>query len=173
MNRPHPYDPRWNAVGAPLAAQAVPVDVARADREKQYSLFKILMIWAAAVVPMVVLGWVVAPLVGDRVDLGVGDQNREAFARGGLLTVGLIWQFVLVITIVWREEGDVRWSTIRRRCWLNTPRDPRTGTSRRRLWWWLVPAIVVLAAIQLAPIAQVWKPHFLSWASRNATASRS
>lgn len=54
-----------------------------ADDERQCSLITILLIWAAAVVPMVLLGWVAAPLVGDSVDLGVGDENREAFTRAG------------------------------------------------------------------------------------------
>jgi membrane protease YdiL (CAAX protease family) len=47
--------------------------------------------------------------------------------------------------IVYREEGDVRWVTIRRRFWLNTPRDPQTGESRAKLFWWLVPGILVTA----------------------------
>jgi membrane protease YdiL (CAAX protease family) len=123
--------------------------------EGQYSLLKILAIWAAAVIPMVVLGWVVAPLVGDRVDLGVGNENREAFTRAGLLALGLIWQFVLVMGIVFREEGDLRWSTIRRRCWLNTPRDPKTGETRSKLWWWLVPAIFLVVLIQTSPLPEL------------------
>jgi hypothetical protein len=93
----------------------------------QYSLSKILLIWAAAVIPMVVLGWGAAPVVGDSLDLGVGEENREAITRAGFLTIGLIWQFVLVMIIILREEGDLRWATTRRRCWLNTPRDPGTG----------------------------------------------
>jgi hypothetical protein len=37
--------------------------------EGQYSLARILLIWAAAAVPMAVLAWVAAPAVGDRLDL--------------------------------------------------------------------------------------------------------
>ncbi len=58
--------------------------------EGQYSLSQILMTWAAAAIPMAVLAWVVAPAVGDRLDLGVGDENREAFTRAGFITLGLI-----------------------------------------------------------------------------------
>jgi membrane protease YdiL (CAAX protease family) len=153
MNPSEAYDPLWNKVGAPLAAQAV---TSNAAGERQYSVSKILGIWAAAAIPMAVLGWVVAPLIGDRIDLGVGDENREAFTRAGLLTVGLIWQFVLVMAIVLREEGDLRWSTIRRRCWLNVPRDPRTGQARAKLWLWLVPLIILFAFIQMAPLQDLW-----------------
>jgi membrane protease YdiL (CAAX protease family) len=157
MNRSEAFDPRWNKVGAPLAAQAVPGDAAT---EKQYSVPRILGIWAAAVIPMVLLGWVAAPLIGDRIDLGVGDANREAFTRAGLLTIGLIWQFVLCMAIIFREEGDIRWSTVRRRCWLNAPRDPKTGQARGKLWLVLVPVIVLATFIQVAPLVQLWETAF-------------
>lgn len=157
MNRSEAYDARWKSIGAPLAAQAVP---GVAAGEGQYSLLKILGIWSAAVIPMVVLGWVVAPLIGNRVDLGVGDENREAFTRAALLTVGLIWQFVLVMAIIFREEGNIRWSTIRKRCWLNAPRDPGTRRPRARLWLWLVPLLVLVAAIQMAPLGDLWEKVF-------------
>jgi membrane protease YdiL (CAAX protease family) len=157
MNRPEPYDARWDQVGAPLAAQAVP---GAAAGDRQYSLFKILGVWAAAAIPMAVLGWVVAPLIGDRIDLGVGDENREAFTRAGLLTIGLIWQFVLAMGIILREEGNLRWSTIRTRCWLNTPRDPKTGHARARLWLWLAPLFVLVALIQVAPLGDLWDKVF-------------
>lgn len=158
MNRSEAYDARWRGIGAPLAAQAVPG--AAAEGERQYSLLKILGIWAAAVIPMVVLGWVAAPLIGDRIDFGVGAENREVFTRALLLTGGLVWQFVLVMAIVFREEGDLRWPTIRRRCWLNAPRDPGTGRPRARLWLWLVPLLILVAVIQMAPLVDLWEKAF-------------
>jgi membrane protease YdiL (CAAX protease family) len=149
MNRSEPFDTTVSTGRVPPAA-AVPDSAAVSAG--QYSLAKILGIWAAAVLPMVVLGWVVAPLIGDSIDLGVGDENREAFTRAALLTVGLIWQFVLCMVIILREEGDLRWSTIRARCWLNTPRDPKTGQERPRLWLWLIPLILLFVALQGAPL---------------------
>lgn len=128
--------------------------------EDQYSLRQILLIWAAAVLPMAALAWVVTPAVGDRLDLGVGEENREAFTRAGFLTLGLIWQFVLVMIIVKREEGDLSWATIRRRCGLNTPRDPRTGTSRPRLWWWLVPLVLGVGVLEFLPFQHLWESVF-------------
>jgi len=59
-----------------------------------------------------------------------------------LLTVGLIWQFVLSMIIVYREEGDLSWVTIKRRLRLNTTRDPKTGQPRGRLWLWVVPLLI-------------------------------
>ena len=127
-----------------------------ADDQPQYSLTKILLIWAAAVLPMVVLGWVVTPIVGDHLDLGVGVENREAFTRGLFLTIGLIIQFFVVLFVIRSEEGDLAWATIRRRCWLNAPVDPKTGQARAKLWWWLVPLIIAFAVWQLVPLADFW-----------------
>jgi membrane protease YdiL (CAAX protease family) len=157
MNRTEVSDSKWAQVGAPLAAMAVPT---AAERDGQYSLGKILGIWAAAALPMAVLGWVVAPFIGSRLDLGVGEQNNVAFTRAGLLTVGLIWQFVLAMAIVFREEGDLRWSTIKRRCWLNAPRDPKTGKARGKLFLWVIPFLAIAAVVQLAPLGDLWQMAF-------------
>ncbi len=127
----------------------------------QYSLLTILVIWAAAVIPMVALGWGAPEAVGDDFDLlGVGEENRTVVTRGGFLTIGLIWQFVLAMIIIRREEGDLRWSTIQRRCWLNRPRDPATGEARSRLWWWLAPLIAGFAVLQFIPLQDLWEAIF-------------
>jgi uncharacterized protein len=130
------------------------------DDERQYSLGTILLIWAAAALPMFALGWVATPLVGDRLDLGVGDENREAFTRGVFLTLGLIWQFVVVLFLVSREEGSASWAALRRRCWLQTPRDPRTAQPSRKLWWWLIPLMLATALLELAPLQELWEAIF-------------
>ena len=93
----------------------------------QYSLGKILLVWAAAAVPMGVLGWIVAPA------LSRGSDN-PGMIRVGVLTIGLIWQFILVMILLYREAGDLHWSTIRERLWLQAPRSSRTGATDRRLW---------------------------------------
>ncbi len=118
-----------------------------AEMGGQYSLVKILGIWAAAAVPMGILGMVVYPaLTPDR----VADPLKAGSTRLILLTAGLVWLFVLSLIILWREEGDIRWSTMKRRFWLNTPRDPKTGESRRKLWLWAIPfSILALASTQL------------------------
>jgi membrane protease YdiL (CAAX protease family) len=113
------------------------------QEEDQYSLVKILGLWVAAAAPMGILGYVVYPaLAPDSESNPIG----AAKTRVALLTVGLIWIFVLSLIIVYREEGNLRWATIRRRLWLNTPRDPRTGEPRRRLWLWLIPLILLFFA---------------------------
>jgi uncharacterized protein len=129
---------------------------APADSEPQYSLRTILLIWLAAVAPMVALGWGGSAAAGDRLDLGVGDANNVAFTRAGFLALGLMWQFVLVLLIVRREEGELSWSAVRRRCRLNTPRDPQTGLPRPKLWWWLVPLLLAEGLLQVVPLTSLW-----------------
>ncbi len=123
-----------------MTIQAATPDLAPEETTAQYSLAKILGIWAAAAIPMAILGWIVAPALAP--DLA-SDPIGAAVTRVGLLTLGLIWQFVLSMIFVYREEGDLRWATVRRRLWLNTPRDPKTGEPRARLWLWLVPLLIL------------------------------
>ncbi len=113
--------------------------------EEQYSLVKILGLWAAASLPMGILGWVVYPaLTPDRTTNILG----AAITRTLLMTIGLIWVFVLAMLIVYREEGDLRWTTIRRRLWLNAPLNPKTSEPRRKLWLWLIPLTLLALASQ-------------------------
>ena len=113
--------------------------------EEQYSLAKILGLWAAASLPMGILGLVVYPaLTPDRMT----DILGAATTRTILMAAGLMWIFVLAMLIVYREEGDLRWTTIRRRLWLNEPLDPKMGEPRRRLWLWLIPIVALSFASQ-------------------------
>ena len=73
---------------------------------------------------MGILGWIVLPLVAP--DSG-SDPLGFGVTRLVLLTLGLVWLFVLSMIIVYQEEGDLRWASIKRRLRLNTPRDPTTG----------------------------------------------
>ncbi|MEW6403894.1 MAG: CPBP family intramembrane glutamic endopeptidase [Chloroflexota bacterium] len=105
----------------------------------QYTFWQILSIWLTAGAPMWILGWLVHPALSQgltAVDAGL--------LRIKLFTVGLIWQFVL-----YREEGNIRLETIRRRFWLNQPVSPRTGQKDNRLWWLLTPLILLMVALEL------------------------
>ena len=68
-----------------------------------------------------------------------------------ILTAGLVWQFVLVAVLVRREQGTLRWSTVREALWLRSPRSPRSGRVGGRVWLILIPLIVVFAAHELIP----------------------
>jgi membrane protease YdiL (CAAX protease family) len=122
----------------------------------QYSLRKILLVWAAAAFPMAILGWVVAPALAP-------DAHKPGLERLLVLTIGLVWQFVLVMILLRREVGNLDWSTVRQRLWLQTPRSPQTGEPRRRLWWWLVPFILLTAIYDLqvkGSVDKIWVAIF-------------
>jgi membrane protease YdiL (CAAX protease family) len=117
------------------------------SQSEQYSLAKILGIWAAAALPMAALAWVVAPLVAGQL-AGPVPMARALLVS---LTVGLIWQFVLVLVLVHRERGSLRWSVLKDALWLRTPRSPRTGRVGGRLWLVLVPALLIFTAEGFIP----------------------
>src|SRR5919112_5139306 len=130
---------------------------------EQYSLAKILVIWALAAAPMGILswmGWIFSPLLA----LQFGLDYLGAFAmRLVLITLGLIWLFVLSMIMVRREEGDLRWATVKRRLNLNTPRNPKTGQPRARLWLWVAPFLVAVAILELVlntPLKNAWVSLF-------------
>jgi uncharacterized protein len=133
---------RQNEVTSEAMAHRAP----SAWRSEQYALAKILGLWALAAVPMGLLSWVVFPLLAP--DAGA-DPLGAGVRRLVLLTLGLIWSFVLSMLIVRQEEGNLRWATIKRRLRLNTPREPATGEPRRRLWLWVVPFLVAVALVDV------------------------
>jgi uncharacterized protein len=134
-------------------AQSVPGGV---GRREQYSLAKILGIWALAAAPMGILSWIVIPLVAP--DFG-SDPLGSGITRIVLLMLGLVWLFVLSMIIVRREEGDLRWATLKQRLRLNVPREPTTGVPRARLFLWVIPFLVGAVVIELVlntPIENAW-----------------
>ena len=89
----------------------------------------ILAIWAAAALPMAALSWLVAPVLADQfAGDGVVPMAKALIV---CLTVGLVWQFLLVAVLVRREQRTLRWSTVREALWLRSPRSPRSGPRRR------------------------------------------
>jgi membrane protease YdiL (CAAX protease family) len=116
--------------------------------------------WAAAALPIGVLGWIVAPAIAPDFQ---SDPVGAVATRTGVLTVGLIWLFVLSLIVVYREEGDVGWTTLQRRLRLNGPRDPRTGAPSRKLWLWAIPLVILIALWDLAvepQLSHAWTSLF-------------
>jgi membrane protease YdiL (CAAX protease family) len=115
----------------------------------QYSRRKIFGVWAAAALPMGALSWVIAPALAGRL---AGEGNLPMVkAMLLLLTGGMIWQFVMIAALLWREQGNLRWSTIREALWLRSPQSPRSGRRGGRMWLILLPLIVAFAAEELIP----------------------
>ena len=101
-------------------------------------------IWAAAALPMAALAWLVAPAVADRfVGEGIVPMMKALIV---CLTVGLIWQFVLVAILIGREQRTLRWSTVREALWLRSPRSPRSGRTGGRVWLIVIPLTIAFAA---------------------------
>jgi uncharacterized protein len=115
--------------------QMVPAQLDAPASSKQYSLTKILAIWASVTGPMAVLAFVVAPAIMARTSLHPG------LVYWMVVVVGMMWQFVVSLAILRHELGGLHWPSIRKRIWLNLPRDPRTGKARKILFLWAVPAI--------------------------------
>ena len=113
----------------------------------QYSLAKILAVWAVAAVPMGVLAWLVAPWLSDHLD---GD---EPLAQALLicLTAGLIWQFALVLILMRSELGGLQWDRLRDALWLRSPRDPKTRRVGGRVWWWALLFVFLSGLVQSLP----------------------
>jgi len=56
---------------------------------------------------------------------------------------------VLAMIILYFEEGNIRLSTICRRFWLNHPVSARTGETKKSLWWWIVPLVLLVAFVEI------------------------
>jgi membrane protease YdiL (CAAX protease family) len=65
---------------------------------------------------------------------------EAAFIKALLLclTVGLVWQFVLTMILVRREQGTLRSSRVRAALWLLPPLDPGSGRVGVRVWLWVI-----------------------------------
>ncbi|HLO34252.1 MAG TPA: CPBP family intramembrane glutamic endopeptidase [Anaerolineales bacterium] len=128
------------------------------NRKGQYTLWQTLGIWLAAGVPMWLLSWVAYPA------MSAGLPPFEAgLLRVKLFTVGLIWEFLLAMIILYHEEGDIRLNTIRRRFWLNHPVSARTGETQKSLWWWIIPLIALVGFLEIglrSTVVQAWTAIF-------------
>ena len=114
------------------------------QENNQYNIWQILTIWLTGSALMWIMGWVIYPALSR--NLSVLDAG---LLRVKLFTVGLIWQFLLSMIILYMEKGNLRLTTIRRRFWLNTPRSPKTGQKDRRLWWMILPLILVMVVLEM------------------------
>lgn len=102
----------------------------------QYSLTVIFAIWISVTIPMGLLAWVVAPLLIPHTSIHPG------IVYWLLMIVGMIWQFVVAAFVLYRENNNWTWLTLKERLWLNTPVNPVTGQKSRLLWLVIIPALL-------------------------------
>jgi len=120
---------------------------------KQFTLAQIIGIWLLATVPMGLLAWVVFPTLKDRISMHPG------IFLWVLMLIGLMWQVVMSLAILYRETGTLNLGTIRWRTWRQQPRDPKTGQPRGRLWLWLIPLVLLTVVVEFAvsgPLTDLW-----------------
>ncbi len=71
--------------------------------DEQYSLTKILTIWAIVAAPMGFITWIAVPFLEPRLDVEPG------FVFLIMITLGLIWQGVVAYTILRKEVVPFTW----------------------------------------------------------------
>jgi membrane protease YdiL (CAAX protease family) len=141
--------PVMEALTSRIAVAATPTSVSASKTRDLPQLGRrgVMAVWAAAALPMALLAWVVSPLLADQMS-GAGRLPRALIIT---LTGGLIWQFVLVMFLVKREQGSLRWSVLREALWLRAPRDERSGRQGGRLWLVVIPLIVGFGIEEILP----------------------
>ncbi|MCP4396670.1 MAG: CPBP family intramembrane metalloprotease [bacterium] len=108
------------------------------EADEQYSLTKILAIWASVAVPMGLITWVIIPFLIPRVAV------KPGLIFLSLITLGLVWQGVVSFIILKREVVPFTWETLKKRLWINHPIHPTTGVPSKKLYLWAVLGAVAL-----------------------------
>ncbi len=110
--------------------------------DNQYSLKKILLIWALSAIPMGVLAFVITPRV-------VAITNWSPLIVYWLAVItGLLWQFILSLIILKSDGHELNWQTVVTRMKYQRPINPNTSKSSYWLLLWTIPFIVLSASIQ-------------------------
>src|SRR5512144_538826 len=143
-----------------MSTQAIPSaknvqELSMSYEKDQYTLWQILGIWALVALPMALLIWVVLPAIIPYSPLHPG------ITYWLLIIAGMVWQFVVSLVIIYRELGTLRWSAIRQRCWLQTPRDPATDKPSPKLYLWVLPSLFFNALVGLVLIGYLDAP--MAW----------
>jgi membrane protease YdiL (CAAX protease family) len=96
---------------------------------------------------MALMMWVVGPAASHFM------HGPQALARSliACLTAGLVWQFVLVMILVAREQHTLRWSVMREVLWLRAPRGVSSGRRGGRVWFVVIPFVLAFGAEQIVP----------------------
>src|SRR4029453_2391497 len=108
-NRPSPTSPRGQAPSPAKEPDMTTSDTAtRAVHIPTWTRGTVLKVWAAAALPMGILAWIVAPALAHAFSGPLALPQALILC----LAAGLIWQFVLVLIVVRREQGTLRWPVV-------------------------------------------------------------
>lgn len=112
----------------------------------QYSLLKILTIWAVVAFPVPVMIFLVSPLLTS----ATGTHPGLMIWYTGIALMA--WQFVVSMFLLWYELEVFTWSAVKERIWLNKPTNPKTGAKSYRLFLWLIPAAAFIILFEMSPL---------------------
>jgi CAAX protease family protein len=119
-----------------------------AEMGQQYSLTKVLGIWALASLPGGLLFWLGLPLLDKHTQISTG------YLALIVTVIPYFWHFILTSLILKNEGGAMHWSAIKDRLWLRTTTDPRTGKKNNALWLWLIPVMAAYGLTAASPFFQ-------------------
>ena len=127
--------------------------------DNQYSLKKILIIWALSAVPMGILTFVITPIV-------VTVTNWSPLIVYWIsVIIGLVWQFILSLIILKRDGHQLNRHTLATRMKHQRPIHPKTGESNYWLLLWTIPFILISALLQSGvislPNVDAWMTPFI------------
>ena len=108
----------------------------------QYSLGKIILIWASSALPMGFLAFIVTPILADLAGLPI------LIAYWIAIIIGLVWQFMLSLIILKKEGIMFNRKTMAYRLKYQKPIHPKTGKASYWLLLWTVPFILLSAVLQ-------------------------
>lgn len=122
------------------------------NNENQYSLRYILSIWAAVTIPMPILAFIIAPALYPYFDL----HNGIIFWI--CIIIGMIWQMIVSLYVLYNELGTLKWSVVKKRVWLNKPYNYKTEKSSNKYYWLIIPGLLYVGLIVVfleAPISDL------------------
>lgn len=110
--------------------------------DSQYSLTKILIIWALSAIPMGILAFVITPII-------VTATNCSSLIIYWIaVIIGLLWQFILSLIVLKRDGHQLNWQTVTLRMKYQKPIHPKTGKSNYWLLLWTIPFILITTLLQ-------------------------
>ena len=114
----------------------------RYTSDVQYSLRKIIVIWALSALPMALLAFGLTPIITPILGLPI------TIVYWLMVILGLVWQFILSLMILKHDGNPLNWGAIRDRMRYQKARDPKTGKENNWLLLWVIPFILISVLLQ-------------------------
>ena len=121
------------------------VDPPQPPEIPQLSLAGVIGLWAVVVLPMAWLALYLSPVL-----IQAFPEVSPGLIYWASIILGMAWQFIVSVAVLISERPSWSWTGLKRRLWLNAPRDPRTGAARPQMLLWIVP-LGVLAVFLIDP----------------------